>query len=249
MKLLALIAVSIYCGVSLFMAVRLMLLSRRTRELPELLIGLAFLCGGMLGYPFSVASGVLLGASRPGAANIAYLVGQAGVALAAYFVLLSWRHIFGPNTRGGRAMMAAWTTLLIVALVGLSMTTKPVVVQAGLNGFYWFSLVIQGSCYATMAWSSYSQASMLHRRSAIGLADPVVANRLLLWGISNTSIVCSYVYPMLSDAMTRMGRPSIYEPAVIAFFGLFSACCMTLVFLPPRSYVRRIRANSTLGEA
>ena len=60
MELFALVGLSAYCLVSLVVGIRLLLLARRTRELPELLIGLAFLTGGAIGYTILVASTQLL---------------------------------------------------------------------------------------------------------------------------------------------------------------------------------------------
>jgi len=249
LEIFALIAVTIYCCVSLFMAIRLIRMARRTREIPELMIGLAFLTGGMFGYPFSVASSVLLGASKPVAANVTWVVAQAGMALAAFFVLLSWRHIFAREIPGGRALISGWAVLLVASTVGVIMTSGPVPGTPVIQGFGWFMLITQGGCYALIGWSSYSHARMLRKRCVLGLADPVIANRIWLWGLSNSSITFSYLYTMIATIMVRFGLPSIFDPSVIAGCGLAAACCITLAFLPPRAYVERVRAKFAVEAA
>lgn len=247
MKLFSLAAVTIYCAVSLLMAIRLLLLARRSRELPELMIGLSFLMGGMLGYSFSVASSVLLGASRADAANVTYIIGQTGMALAAFFTLFSWRLIFAPAMPGGRALVVVWGMVLFVAHVGVLMTTGPVLGERVMTGPYWVQLIAQGGCYAIIAWASHAHARKLERRCAIGLGDPVVANRLMLWGLANTAITFSYLYSITASLMILNGLPSIFDPSVIAACGLTAACCVTLGFLPPRAYTEWIRAKSAMA--
>lgn len=243
MKLFTLIAITIYCCVSLFMAVRLILLARRTRELPELLIGLAFLSGGMFGYPFSVAAGILRAASMPQAANITYIVAQAGMASAAFFVLLAWRRIFAPEMRGGGALVSGWAVLLLASFIGVVATKGPDSSSTVLTGFSWFLLISQAGCYGLIAWSGHVHARMLARRCVLGLADPVIANRLLLWGLSNSVVTISYLYTMGASLLIQFGGPNLHDPSVIAACGLLAACGITLGFFPPRAYEQWIRAR------
>jgi hypothetical protein len=247
MKLFSLIAVCIYCAVSLVMAVRLLRLARRTREVPELMIGLAFLSGGMIGYPFNVAAGILAQLAKPVAAEAALVVGQIGMALSAFLLLLSWRKIFLPAGRGALAFVVVWTAFLVVTLAATLREAAPGSIEHLKMPVYWMLLVAQGGCYAVLGGWSFWHAGMLERRSAIGLADPVVANRLFLWGCSNVSITSSYVYAILAGWMLRSDLVNIYHPSVVAAFGLGSAFFVTLAFFPPEAYLARVRERASLA--
>jgi hypothetical protein len=248
MQLFSLIAVGISCAVNLFMAVRLFLLARRTGELPELMIGGAFMAGGMIGYPFNVAASALAEASRPEMANASLITGQVGMALAAFFLLMSWERIFHPGNRVALVFVAGWGALMgFVLVVNLKVMTPGSIEHLSLP-IYWGLLVTQGVCYATLGWSSYQHSRRLERRSAIGLADPVVANRLLLWSCSNASITSSYLYAIVVGLMLYNGMGNFYQPILVVGFGLGSAFFITLAFFPPRAYLARIRGRVSTAE-
>lgn len=248
MKLISLITVCIYCGVSLFVAVRLLLLAKRTRELPELMIGCAYLAGGMIGYPFAVVANVLVEASKPEAAEVAAVIGQLGMASSAFFLLISWRRIFAPMSRGALVFVVGWTFFILVSLSATLLEVSPSSSERLINPIYWSLLIAQGGCYAILAGASFRHSRMLLRRCAIGLADPVIANRIFLWGCSAAMIAGSYTYASCAGVMLRNGMMNIYEPVVVALLGLISVCSVTLAFFPPHAYLAWIRANAPAAE-
>jgi hypothetical protein len=249
MQLFALVSVAIYCFVSLVLGVRLLRMARRTGELPELIVGLAFLVGGMLGYPFNVAAGFLLAAAEPEAARLSYGVGQLGLASGAFLVLVAWWRIFAPDSPAARAVVIGWGLVMIAAL-GYALTiTGPVAGERLTKLPYLALLALQTGCYALMGYASLTHADRLERRSALGMADPVVANRLLLWGLSNAATTTSYVYSIAAGVILVSGLSNIYQPGIVAALGLASACCISLGFLPPQAYVERIRARAAAAGA
>jgi len=249
MEAFALISVAVYCSVSIYMAVRLLALARRTKEWPERLIGTAYVLGGMVGYPASVAARVLVDAGQTASAEFAHVAGQVGMAGAAFFLLLAWRRMFSSNGLAGLAFVMAWTSFMVVALGWTLFNTEAGSRSHMVTLPYWAMLISQGGCYTTLGWASFRHARMLHRRSALGLADPLTANRMLLWALSNLCIVVSYVYTIGLGIMLRNGLPNIYNPAVISACGLLSAVFIGFAFFPPQAFVKRVRANATMGEA
>lgn len=249
METFSLIAVAIYCTVSIYMAIRLLALARRTREWPELLIGTAYVLGGMIGYPASVAARVLAEAGRPAAADVAHYSGQIGMAGAAFFLLLAWRRMFSSKSTASVAFVVGWTGFMVVALgwtlLNSEAGTRDFMVKPG----YWALLISQAGCYATLGWATFRHSRMLRRRSALGLADPLTVNRMMLWALSNTSIACSYVYTLSLGIMLRNGLPNFYSPLVISICGLLAAAFIGLAFFPPQAWVQRVRANAATGEA
>lgn len=250
--LFSLLAVTAYCVVSLILGIRLLALARRTRELPETLFGFSFLAGGMVGYPFNVAAG-LLRSSDATAGHICYAIAQLGLAAAAILSLLAWRRIFAPALRGGTALTIAWSLLLVSSVAIVIGTTGADVTGRMTSPVYWAQLLLQGGCYALSAFASLRYASMLRRRLALGLADPIVANRMQLWGVSHAAITGSYLCSLtmgilIANGLAEPGRLALLTP-LIAGFGLTAATCVTFAFLPPKAYLARLRSMPSSTQA
>jgi hypothetical protein len=81
----------------------------------------------------------------------------------------------------------------------------------------------------------------MRRRLRLGLADPAVTNRFLLWGIgagsagvgSAVGIVASIVQGPPTDGFSWVMLSS-------SLHGLVAAVAMWLAFLPPAAYVKMI---------
>lgn len=247
MELLSLVAVSTYCGVSLFMAVRLLMLWSRTRERPELMIALAFLSGGMIGYPGAVAGRMLAAAGRASAGEAAHVIGQIGMALGAFFLLLSWRQIFHARHRGSLFFVVGWSVYMLVSLGLVVLESEPNAAKLLASPLNWSLMVANGGCYVAVGWSSHRYGRMIERRCAIGLGDPVVANRMALWALSNFAIVLSYANALVNGVLIRLGVGSFYHPVVVTGLGMTSALFVALAFFPPRAYLERIRARTSTG--
>lgn len=243
MLLFSLLAVAAYCAVSLVLGFRLLALARRTRQLPETYFGFGFLAGGMIGYPFNVASGFMLNAGNPEAAHICYSIAQIAMTAAAILTLLAWRQIFAPTLRGGGILVMAWSLLLVAGVVVVIRTTGAETADRMIAPIYWAHLLLQGGCYAISAAASLRYASMLKRRLALGLADPIVTNRMQLWGSSHVSITCSYSFSIATGLLLASGmieRAHVaYLTPLVAGFGLTAAICITFAFLPPKAYLAR----------
>ena len=160
----------------------------------------------------------------------------------------SWRVVFAPNLRGGSALTVLWSACILGLAVLVILTTSPGP-ERFLQNTYWPALVGQASAYAVNAIASLRYASMLRRRLGIGLADPVVANRIQLWGVAGLAITAQYLYTLTSILMVHVGMPGIYHPLAIACLGIGAATCIALAFFPSRAYADRIRAASERGRA
>ncbi len=97
------------------------------------------------------------------------------------------------------------------------------------------------------AWGAYESLrawSRLRRKQRLGLADPVVCERVLLWGIAS---VASAIVGGTSTIAGFLGinfAATAFGAAVIAPLGLTAAGSMWLAFLPPAGYLRRVRARA-----
>ena len=99
-----------------------------------------------------------------------------------------------------------------------------------------------------MGWASFealSHHSRLRRRIALGLADPVAANRLLLWALA--ALFEWMIY--LAAAITILaGRPDGFltgDAALwVSAFGVAGASCMWFGFFPPQRYQRWVEERA-----
>jgi len=80
---------------------------------------------------------------------------------------------------------------------------------------------------------------------ALGLADPVVANRMLLWGsMGAIALGCVAIDAVLLYTAGEIGR-TVIIPLVTAIAGLLVSACMILAFWPPPAYLARVRSART----
>jgi hypothetical protein len=98
---------------------------------------------------------------------------------------------------------------------------------------------------ASYLWTSaeaFRYAALLRRRAAVGLGDPVVANRFLLWGcvgvFSSLSLLPSIVRQLQGSATIE---PLTQLLAAVA--GLACSISLYLAFLPPKAYVAWLRGE------
>jgi hypothetical protein len=240
-ELLGLLGVSAFAFASLVLGVKLVALARRTRQFPELAIGLSFLLAGFVGL------GLLLAAQEGGFDPVLALrlrlagmaVSNCGYALLASFV---WR-VFRPGSRAGRLGFAACVAGLAIGLAAQWWQSEPTPVPVAHAGF-WLSLATQIGAYLWAASESFGYWWMLRKRVALGLADPLVANRFLLWGIGTSAVIGIWLHMGASIARRAQASMTDVDFLVIAALGFTCAVTCWIAFLPPRGYVRRFERVS-----
>jgi hypothetical protein len=90
--------------------------------------------------------------------------------------------------------------------------------------------------------------TLMRKRRALGLADPVVTNRFFVWGAGEG--VSSLVVLALLVAILSRGELSPTDPFVAAFVtlaGLVNAFVWWLTFTPPAAYLRWVRGSASAG--
>jgi hypothetical protein len=223
--------------------VKLVLLWRRTRELPELLIGLGVLGIGPVGFGF-LTVGELCVAGSPDLARV--LIGTGLLAMSvgsgAKFVF-NWR-VYHPQNAALKVFVVTACALLGVCLVWEWQATGfRTLVRPGPSYFLRISLqvgcLLWGSSEALRYWDR------MRRRMRLGLADPVVANRFLLWGIGAGAAGVGSAVGGSVQWWTQLAP--IELPWVMlssSLHGLAAAVAMWLAFVPNAAYTRRIRARA-----
>lgn len=233
--------------VALVVGVRLLLLARRTRQLPELLIGIGVLGIGPVGFGLVVLAREI-SATHPHLYSVALGVGAAAVALGVFCKLVfNWR-VYHPGSEGLASLLYLAAALLLVAYAGDFAQGfrryADITWQFYLRSPIQVGALLWGSGEALAYWSK------MRRRVRLGLADPVVANRFLLWGIGAGAAGVGSLIGVGANVVMDAVRPD--NPWILAsssLHGLVAAVAMWLAFVPPAAYVRRVAARAASASA
>jgi hypothetical protein len=242
METLAALGGGAFVLASLVVGVRLLLLALRTGELPEFAIGLALLVMGGLGYPAAAVARAPEIAVLPRVVLAALgmscmVLGTGGIAV------FNWK-VFRP----GSSFAARFVAALGAGLVGCFawQAADPGFLAAaqnrgaGLRGLE----VLAGVSLAWAAIESVSYAGKLRKRLALGLADPLLADRMRLWTVA---IVAAQTLNAASLVALAFGVDLTtwrYGGALIGPIGLVAALSMWLAFLPPARYRRYVAGRA-----
>lgn len=230
---------------SLLVGGRLMWLARTTRGLPEFVLGAALFTMGGIGYPMLIVAIQATGMDpglRMALLAVQMLVSAGGMTGVAWFT----RHVFRRSD--------AWATWLFAALVaayaGLALWQ---IMGPGLLAFLaapsespWNLQTYLG--IAVMTWAGVEAIHywrLLQKRIALGLADPVVADRFRLWG---TGILTADTISFITVVGGWLGIDMVGTAAgsvAVGFLGLVAAAMLWLAFVPPASYLERVRARAS----
>ena len=244
MQLLALPGFLAFFFVSLWVGVRLLAQWGRTRQLPELLLGLGVLGIGPVGFGLIMLAAAA-GASEPQAPSL--LAGLSAIAVgggAAAKAIFNWK-IYHPRSR----LVAV---IALGAIAGLAIAIACDAWDTGFAPAAWtqpgWMMVRQGLQIAILLWGSGEALRWwlrMRRRLRLGIADPLVANRFLLWAIgagmagggSLVGMVAGFAY---GQPMTELPTLTL----VLSLLGLVSAISLWLAFAAPEWWKVRVRAQA-----
>jgi hypothetical protein len=221
---------------------RLLRLAARTRELPDFVVGLAVFESAGVAYPLILLSS--LGA----AGSLSFEVTKVVSALSTFAVALGWtcvylftQRVFRPGEKwaialacGGAGIM--WYGVVAGARFVLAAPDLATLASTSENPTIW----IQVGGFLVFTWTALEGLrcwEQARRRRALGLADPLVVNRFLLWSLFGaTALLC--IVPSL--AMTVAGvEGAVASPTsrwCVAVGGFGGAVALQLGFLPPARY-------------
>jgi hypothetical protein len=233
-------ATCVMCGVGL----RMLWVAAHTRRVPECSFGIACVGGALGGVGLVIAGGKLTGSPGPFWLWAAALFSMATGVAALYMGV--WR-IYHPRARWGLgfamagALLALAAALLRVLPGEMTPEHDPSLVMllsrlAGLGVYVW------GAIEAFRYWG------MMRRRLALGLAEPLVTQQFLLWGIAATAAALNA--PLLLAAAFVADAPIVDVPVLflpLQACMLVSSFGLWLAFFPPAFYRRRFAAGPAAG--
>lgn len=246
MRLVSIGLVSLALGL---LGLRLLRLSRRTGEQPERWLGLAFVCTGASAWllPLAASEGL-----APDAARSIALTAQVGLTAAIVFLtVFAWR-VFRAASRAAR-----W---LAIAVIGANVGAGAAVLASGMpvpvGGLGLFTIGARCTALVWLFVESASYAQRTRRRLRLGLADPIVANRFVLWSIWTGALALIPLFVLGLRAAGALEAPVPGAPlpgavrAALAVLGAGGAVAFVagwLAFFPPAPYRRwiAVRAPAT----
>jgi hypothetical protein len=225
---------------------RLLWVARRTREAPELAMGLAFVVSGAIGFPLLIAGQAALQANGPNPTSHLFMALGAAFTFSGYVGLGvgCWR-IFRPAARWPLVPITAGT-LVLLAVCTLVATSSTPAEAPRRELVMWGGVCIGALTFAWNATESFLLYAQLRRRLALGLADPEIVNRVLMWGAGTVAAFGMTLHGLLLRALLG---PVVSDGhrLVSSLFGLVAAVAIWLAFFPPAAYRRRFtRAVTSL---
>ncbi len=231
---------------------RLLLLWRRTREWPELLISGGFLLLSLVGFPFLLGAG--LSGERIGDVNLPMaVVGLVGVGAAIVLLQAFIWQAFRPREAWARHFVllnvvaaAIWAGLFLRAVVLADPDTAPLEV----HGRYSLAIRMHFEVwYLWIAVESLGEWSRARRRLALGLSDPVVVNRFALWGSMGVVLALNGAAAMALEARGLNPVKDALPAMLLGMNGAVAGVLMFMTFVPPATYVEWIRRRHGVSAA
>jgi hypothetical protein len=248
MQLAERLSLGIFLLSSIVVSVRLLLLARRTGRLPEKLAGFALLCIGPLGY--GSTSIARLPQIVDGPWSIVWLSAgllslTAGSGALYYFVF----RVFRPDSAAARWLCYSCGVALVVTSAG-DITFRLLGATLGAGLWWWASFTMRLLALVWASGESFRYYAMMRRRQVLGLADPLITQMILHWGLGSG---CAAVASAIAFAVRALtGKQLVSFPEInvaVCGLSLIAAITQWLAFFPPAAYARavRIRAERALA--
>ncbi len=226
---------------------RLARLWLRTRGVPEgsLGLGLVIVTCSM---PLSGLGRVPTLAMEP-VGRVCFALGMVAAAIGLSLIVSFNYWVFRQNSLWARLLLWSLCMTMGAAVVymsaanfgGESVTAIKQLMRPG-------TLSLLGAILVSFLWGgaeSLRYRAALRRQLALGLGDPVVANRFLLWGTA--SVTCSFLMIVIVSCVLS-GMTILQEPAplvAIAAAGCIMSASWYLTFFAPKGYQRFIRERAS----
>lgn len=232
-------------GFYLLIGLGLLHLGQRTRQSPELLLGVYFLFTG-LDYSLSM---IPLAFGWAAARSLMEASALSMYAIAVVALLLFTRTVFRPSEAWSSGLIALCTVGLISGLAG-SFAAGNWDGGGPDDPAYWLYFLGYTAACGWVAAEAGIAAASARKRERIGLCDPVVANRFLLWfGFGSLQLLSCLILFFVDTATAAGDAMSRSLDALLGITELASIGSVWLAFFPPAAYRRWVSGSSEPTEA
>lgn len=217
---------------------RLLWLAHRGAGRPAWLCGAGFALIGFVGFPLGVASGqgsAAAGDVRLGLCALGLLGNAAGLGCFFVFTL----SVFRPAIFWARGLAAGAIAGMLLATAGIveAIAAAPPAQPSSEVAFAWsmaFQL-IGVLCFAWMGAEGLREWAASRRRVALGLADPVSSQRLLLWALFGVGAMLNSLVLVAVMACGLSWSASLLAQLSQTACGLWASAFALLAFSPASS--------------
>jgi hypothetical protein len=244
--LLVLAFVLLCSAVGTLVGGRLLLVARQTRQSPELLIGIGIFVYSSLALPALLAMGL---PGMPLGLTRGFQLTQqfANFASLAAIILFTWR-VFRPEAGWARllaysgiavALFASWGSVSVGPRAPGATAMPPEV-----RPYVSLMVVVWGVAFLWTGVESLRFHAKMRRRLSLGLADPLVCNRFLLWAIWGISC-CVLDLVNLGYNLTGLDFSRHPAPLLTICISCFvSSAVWYLAFFAPDGYARLVASRA-----
>ena len=240
MQILGLLGVAAFSLACAVVGIRLLRLASRTRQVPELVMGLAFVASGAIGFPLLTVADLLSVAGPESVARLSANLGTLSLFTGYLGLGIGCWRIYRPAARWPLVPLAIGTLLILAA--SAVMFASPDLRAGGLRDIAFWSGVATGS--AAFGWNaceSFLVYARLRRRLALGLVEPEVVNRVLMWGIGSSAAFVMTLHGLATRILVGQVSGDGHR-LVSSGLGMIAAVAIGLAFFPPNAYRRRFAA-------
>ena len=248
MQLLAAVGGGAFVLACLVLGARLLILSSRTRALPELCIGAGLFLMGGVGYPLMMLARFypdFEDGTRTAVALTHLTCSLTGNVAVCVF---NWR-VFRPDSPQAKALTVAVGGALLGLFAAQGISPGFLAFALGDGGPWAHATYLTSFVYLWAGTESTRYFLMMSKREKLGLADPVVTDRFRLWAIGTLAAVVISSVGIVFRMLGLDFQSSSGGAITIGTLGLVTATCFWLAFLPPPAYRRRIAARGARAQA
>jgi hypothetical protein len=225
---------------------RLWLLSRRTRQLPERLIGTTFLLWGasylLYNIPLFLKNEALLTPFFFGG-RVFFDIGMVTIALFT-------QRVFRSDHRWAGWIVAGTVALLLAGVAGSAATGDWEGVYALSNPWFWPEWAGMTIPFIWFGIEGFLQYRRAGRRVKLGLCDRLTCNQFMLWTFAGFFMIGSNVAVFLQYfEYEREAHFSSAMDASVGLFEVFTIGVIWLAFFPPAFYQNWFRDPKPPSEA
>lgn len=211
--------------ITTLVGVRLLVVAARSREIPELAIGLVMILELVSAACWAAGSGTAAGQL------LSTLAAAGSVASLGLFVA----YTFAPGSWLARTTAVA-LILAVVASILLATTAGAWGTGSYYLRFGWVASVARTVAFGWASVVALRSRAALQRRARLGLSHPLTASRVGFWCLGAGFACASYSMPLV-EIVTDTVRPSGISP-VSMVLAIGASLFIWLAFHPPRVYVR-----------
>jgi hypothetical protein len=232
----------------LYVGVRLYRLSRRTGQLPELLIAVAFLLWALTYLFYDIPYAIVrLDELIPAVCAYGSLSALAlGNVVFAFFI----RAVFRRDARWATWLVAAIAVSAVAGLAGSAWIGDWRGANPLTNPWYWLDFFGGFAPTVWMGAEGFAQYFKARRRRKLGLCEPMACNRFLLWGVAGSLwVILEAVLTANDFAFALTGRWSELLNFGNALFEAAPVAVIWFVFFPPKFYCRWVEGSGKPADA